>query len=264
MILHKSGASKLTVFRCHQCGETRDANEVCRNCKSWKLAAFGSGIDKVTAELKKNFPGLNIFEINKDVATTSQKAINIIKDFYEKRGSILVGTEMAFSYLHKKVGSAAIASFDSLFSVPDFRIREKIFRIILQTQNLSKGKFLIQSRNVSDSTIEFALSGNILDFYAKEMEDRRALGYPPFGTFIKVTARGAKNFVIKETENLKNLLKEYDPIIFSSVQEKKGEQSAVNGIIKLRKENWPDNDILSILKSIPPHFEIKVDPDNLL
>jgi primosomal protein N' len=108
------------------------------------------------------------------------------------------------------------------------------------------------------------LSGNILDFYAKEMEDRRALGYPPFGTFIKVTARGAKNFVIKETENLKNLLKEYDPIIFSSVQEKKGEQSAVNGIIKLRKENWPDNDILSILKSIPPHFEIKVDPDNLL
>jgi hypothetical protein len=70
--------------------------------------------------------------------------------------------------------------------------------------------------------------------------------------------------VAKETENLKNILKNYNPAIFNSTHEKRGEQSAVNAVIKLPKEKWPEENLLKILKSLPPHFEIKVDPDNLL
>lgn len=267
MILYKTKDGG--AFKCHQCSETRNAAEVCQNCGSWKLAAFGSGIDKVSEEIIKNFPDIKLFELNKDTASTSIRAQKIIKNFYENKGSVLLGTEMAFSYLHKKVASTAIASFDSLFSIPDFRIREKIFRLILQTKELAREKFLIQTRNPNDPTVEFAVSGNLIEFYKKEIEDRQALGYPPFGIFIKITARGSKNFVARETENLKNIFnnpenQNYNPSIFPSIHEKKGEQSAFNAVIKMPKENWPDQNLLKILKSLPLHFEIKVDPDNLL
>lgn len=262
MILYKTRSGG--AFKCHQCGETRDAAEVCQNCKSWKLAAFGSGIDRVADEIRKNFPEAKIFEIHKDIVPSGAKVLKIIDEFYKSRGSILLGTEMAFSYLYKKVANSAIASFDSLFSVPDFRIREKIFRIILQTRNIAKENFLIQTRNPNDPTVEFAVNGNLLEFYRKEIEERQVLGYPPFGIFIKIITRGTKVFVTRETDKLKNILMDYNPAIFNSIHEKRGEQSAVNIVIKLPKEIWPEPTLLSILKSLPSHFEMKIDPDNLL
>lgn len=262
MVLYKTRTGG--AFRCHQCGETRDAAEVCQNCHSWRLAAFGAGIDRVAEEMRRSVPGINLFEISKDVAETGTKAMRIIDDFYGSRGSVLLGTEMAFSFLRKKVGGSAIASFDSLFSIPDFRIREKIFRLILQTRDLAKENFLIQSRNPKDLTVELAVAGNMVEFYKKEIEDRQSLGYPPFSIFIKVTGRGPRSFVTRETEDLKNIFKNYNPAIFPSTHEKRGEQAAVNAVIKLPKNDWPDPELLSILKSLSPHFEIKVDPDNLL
>lgn len=268
MILYKIHSGRSVgaggAFRCHQCGETRNAAEVCQNCGSWKLAAFGSGIDRVAYEITKSFPGIKLFELHKDIAGTNTKAQKIIKNFYENKGSVLLGTEMAFSYLHKKVTNTAIASFDSLFSIPDFRIREKIFHLILQTRNTAKENFLIQTRNPKDPTIELAVAGNLIEFYKKEIEDRQSLSYPPFGIFIKITARGTKNFVVRETENLKNILKDFNPAVFNSVHEKRGEQSAFNAVIKLPHSDWPNSELLFVLKSLPPHFEIKVDPDNLL
>jgi primosomal protein N' (replication factor Y) len=262
MILYRTKGGG--AFKCHQCGETRDAAEVCQNCHSWKLAAFGAGIDRVADEIRKNFPNINLFEIHKDITGTGAKALKTAKNFYENRGSVLLGTEMAFSYLYKKVANTAIVSFDSLFSIPDFRIREKIFRLIIQTKNLARENFLIQTRNPKDQTVEFAVTGNLVEFYKKEIEDRQALGYPPFGIFIKITIRGTRNFVTRESQNLKNIFKGYNPAIFNSIHEKRGEQSAVNAVIKLPKNEWPQNNLLGIIKSLPPHFEIKVDPDNLL
>jgi primosomal protein N' len=104
----------------------------------------------------------------------------------------------------------------------------------------------------------------LAEFYKKEIDDRQALSYPPFGIFIKVTVRGTKNFTAREAENLRNILKNYNPAIFASIHEKKGEQSAVNAVIKLPKNEWPVRNLLIILKSLQLHFEIKIDPDNLL
>ena len=161
-----------------------------------------------------------------------------------------------------------------IFSIPDFRIREKIFKLILQTKNIAKENFLIQSHNPDDPTVEFAINGNLAEFYKKEIEDRKVLNYPPFGLFIKITVRGTRNFVSKEIEKLSEILnigvqnktseEKYNIIVFPSTHEKKGEQTSVNAVIKLKKEYWPKPILSNLLKSLPPHFEIKVDPDNLL
>lgn len=266
MILYKtrSTVGSGSVFKCHQCSETRDAAELCQKCNSWKLAAFGAGIDRVSEELRKDIPNINIFEIHKNITETNAKALLVSENFYKTKGSVLLGTEMAFAYLFKKIGNSSIASLDSLFSIPDFRIREKIFRLILQTKNIAKDNFLIQTRNPKDPTVEFAMVGNLIEFYKKEIEDRHILGYPPFGVFVKVSLRGSKSFVSREVEKLKAILIDYQPTIFPSLHERKGEQFAVNAVIKLPKDKWPDLALTALLKSLPLHFEIKIDPDNLL
>ncbi len=252
------------VFRCHQCGERRDALEVCKKCGSWKLASFGSGVDRVTEEVKKLFKDVPIFEINKEISSTNLKAVRTIQSFYARHKSILIGTEMAIPFLYKKVSLSCITSFDTLFSIPDFRIREKIFNLILDIRNLSKEKFLIQSRNLDDPLVKNSLSGNLLEFYREEITDREELEYPPFGIFIKITARGSKVETDKAVKILADLFREERITIFSSLHEKKGEQAAVNGVIKITNKKWPDQKIISKIATLPAQFEIKVDPDNLL
>lgn len=262
VILYKR--EEIGVFRCHQCGEKRDALEVCKKCGSWKLESFGTGIEKVTEEIKKEFSEYGIFEINKDICNTNQKAEKIIQSFYKRYKSILIGTEMAIPFLHKKVSLSAIASFDTLFSIPDFRIREKIFNLILDIRNLAKNNFILQSRNIEDPIVSNSISGNLLEFYRSEIEDRRELQYPPFSIFIKITSRGSRNITDKSFRLLSNIFRDNDITIFSSIHEKKGEQYAINGVIKVEKESWPDKELCSKIISLPPEFEIKIDPDNLL
>jgi primosomal protein N' len=265
MILYKGKSGG--VFRCHQCGESRDASETCKKCGSWKLIDLGIGAEKVTDEITKLFPNTQIFQLNKDVATTNLKAEKIVDNFYSTRGSILIGTDMAFSYLYKKIGVTIIASLDSLFSIPDFRIREKIFNIMIQARNLSKNLLLIQTRNPDDISIKSIVSGNLIEFYNVEIQDRKLLEYPPFGVFIKITIRGNSTSIKKESVYLKkNLdkLQNLDISFFPSNHEKKGEQSAINAVIKVSKENWPNDELVNFLKFLPSYYEIKVDPDNLL
>lgn len=261
MVLYKS--SKENIFHCHQCNNNRSANEVCKKCGSWRLVPLGVGVERVLEEIKKMFPGANIFQISSN-GTTSKKAVQIADKFYKTAGAILVGTEMALHYLKDPVDFTAVASIESLFSVPDYKIREKIFHLILNIKLLAHERCLVQIRNAERATVELALAGNILDFYKREIEERELLQYPPFSVFIKITIRGKRVSTEKESKFLEQFLKEWNPIIFESSTERHKTGVAFNCVIKIPRNNWPQEELLTKLLSLPPSFEIKVNPDNLL
>lgn len=267
VVLYKSKEGG--VFRCHQCGERRDAHEYCKKCNSWKLGSFGSGIDRIVEEIKEN-KDIKVFEVHSEATKTTAKIRQAIDNFYNTKGSVLVCSEMALPYITKKVDYSAIASFDSLFFIPDFKIHEKIFRIICTINSFTKNLLIIQTRNKEEETIKYGVEGNILEFYKKEMIDRKMLDYPPFSVFIKITTRGTKIFVEKHASRLKDLLdditekKNYRTTFFPSMHEKKGENVAINTIIKIDKKSWPDQDIVDLLKNLDIEYEIKIDPDNIL
>ncbi len=258
------------AFRCHQCGETRDSAEVCKKCKSWRLAAFGAGLERVVEEAKAVAPSLQIFEAHSDSVPTAKKAATMVEDFFSTPQGLMVGTEAILPYFYKRVEATAIASFDSLFSVPDFRIHEKIFNIVTEIKKMSKETCLIQTRNATDPTIINAVSGNISEFYKKEISDRKLLDYPPFSVFLKITVRGEKSFVERETTTLRSLLLQSPAVanlktnFFASRHEKRGEKAALNTLIKVPQKLWPNKAISDLLRSLPPHFEIKINPDSLL
>ncbi len=278
VVLYKASAEKMPIsakdghllgntFRCHQCGSVRSAKELCKKCGSWRLMPLGVGIERAIEEVEKMFPDpntkTNILVISKD-ATTQSKAAQVAEKFYRTPGSILVGTEMAFYYLKSPVDFTAVGSIDSLFSVPDFRIREKIFHLILNMKLLAREQCLVQIRGAEKTTIELALSGNLLDFYKMEIEDRRLLQYPPFSVFIKITVRGERDLVNRESQFLQRYFDKWNPVVFESHSERRDSPAAYNCVIKVPRGQWPDPELLPKILSLPPHFEIKVDPDNLL
>lgn len=261
-ILHKSSVENF--FLCHKCGERRSALEKCRNCSGWRLTTLGIGAELVEKEIEDMFPEQKIFKINTDVTPTHKKAVAEIEKFYSAPQGILVGTEMALLYLSEKISNSAVVSIDSFFSIPDFRINEKVLNILLKIRSVTDKNLLIQTRDSKQKIFEYAVRGNLVDFYKEELEDRKALNYPPFSILVKVNIVGTKAEVMEAVEKLQKFIEPYEIDIFPAfIPQSKGKYS-VNGVVKIKKEEWPNEKLLGIFKTLPPSYSVNVDPESLL
>lgn len=264
--------SKSNYFLCSSCGEKSGADTLCKRCGSWKLTPLGIGIESAEKELKKKFPNLDIFIMDKDHVKTHKQAESIMKKFYEKPGSVLLGTELAIPYLKNKIGNTAVVTLDSLLSIPDFRINEKIMHIILSLRAISLKKVMVQTRRPDEKIFEYALKGNLADFYRDEIDERKRFGYPPFNTFIKISLQGNKLVAKEKMEKIKKDLAPYDMNIFEGFHTGPDKKYIVHGLIILLRGKWPfdsahdkpDPILLSKLRNLSPQFSVRIDPDSLL
>jgi primosomal protein N' (replication factor Y) len=262
IVLHST--SKGNRFICHACGASRSADERCKNCASWKLETIGIGVQLVEKTLKEEFDNEKIFVIDKDTASTHKRASALIDKFYATKGAVLIGTEMALSYLDKPIENSAIATMDSLFSLPEWRMSEKILSLLLKIKEITENEMLVQTRKPEQKIFDFIQRGNLVDFYKDEIKKRKQFGYPPFSIFIKISVVGTPERVSKEMQYLKKLLSKYDIQIYpSSIKVARG-KFAMHGLLRVQRESWPNKEIVEILRSLPPHFSVDVDPESLL
>lgn len=278
LVVHKKEAGNLYI--CHGCGFMRvpenNVHETCPNCHGWKLQGVGIGIDLIDNEITKLFPDVPKFVLDSDHAKTRSQAKKIITQFEKSEGGILIATQMAIPLL-SLVDNTAIISIDSLFAIPDIRISERIFALILALREKTKDTLLVQTRADDTSILDQALMGNLVEFTENELALRKAFSYPPYGTIIKITLRSNRENIAGEMERLKTFLEDYAPIIPGTMArspEKVFRRKSSAGelknifrmhmILKLAKRVWINDMLLAKLHTLPPQFTIEVNPDHLL
>ncbi len=249
------------LFVCNACGTTRPTEERCANCHSWKLQALGIGVDLIYEEIQKAYPDISTFLIDKASTPTSKSAKNVWEAFRKKDGSILVGTHQALGYI-EEIDNSAIISIDALFSIPDFRMSEKIFSLILSIRSKTRERMAIQIRNADRDLIEYAHKGNIIDFYKEEIALRKQFEFPPFARFIKLTIIAPYTHIEKEVAHIKALFKEVSMELFPALSTTTSSKRAVNIILRITKNE--ESVVFPLLKTLPPWIRVEVDPLMLL
>lgn len=225
VVLHAS-----RIYLCHACGDKRESETTCGHCGSWKLVPLGIGTEEIARQVKNLFP-------NKLVRIIDSEHKKFNKDW-----DILIGTEMAFYHL-ESVPYSGLVSVDSLFSIPDFSINERVFYLVSRLREITEKECLIQTRNIGKQVLGWAASGNIIDFYNNEIRDREVLLYPPFSIFIKIIGEKIpeERFLKWQPERYKDSL-----------------------IIRVKRESWPDQELSKELALLGPQFIVKVDPETIL
>ncbi len=274
LVLYLSHQGKKRMFVCNRCAEEKGSDIACASCMSWNLMPLGVGTDTVYEEIRKMLPKAKIFQLDKESAKTAAGAKKIIKKYEGSEGAILIGTEMALFYLKEKVALSVIASFDSLWGIPNYKMSEKIIHITLAMANLTNDKFLIQTKNDQDHAILAIESGNLMSFVREELSDRKKLNYPPFKRFIKITHLGDKEQTARARKILSDTFSEYSPEIFSGFITRLKGKYATNALIKLEPQKWSlpeislnssvDENLYQKLLSLPPAFQVFADPEDLL
>ncbi len=260
VVLH--GGEKEHYFRCHRCSQIQSVTDKCPKCGSWRLAVLGLGIDGLETEIKKRLPSASVYRLDSDTVKNPSKAKKIAESFLKTPGAVILGTEMALDYLNEPVENTAVAALDSLFTLPDFRISEKILTLVLRTRALATKKFFIQTRRPEEKVFNYALSGNLLDFYREEIAERQKLNYPPFSVLIKITRDLKNSEVNAEFKQLAEDLIAYKPTVYDTVSDKGVKQLAL--LIKQEEKSWPNDLLLERLSVLSPAYTIIVDPESLL
>ncbi len=261
MVLY--GKDETRFFLCNRCGMRSDAHARCKKCGSWKLKSLGVGTESVEGELTETFPDIKIFRLDSTTATTHKKAKTIIDTWLASPGSVLVGTEMAIPYASRKIENVAVASIDSYFLIPDFRMNERAFVTIARLRALATKHFLLQTRKPDEPVILYGRKGNIIDFYREELDTRKKLSFPPFSTIIKTTAVGNRESVALEIENLKQKLTDSEVDVFPAFVSMGGNTVGLSAIIRTG-EKWPNHKMTHVLRSLPPSTIVNVDPESMI
>ncbi len=260
--LHSS--SKGNFYLCHRCGDRREADTHCTVCDSWRLTMLGIGTETIVKEIDLKMPDVHVLRLDREITKTPKQIARVMEEFYNSPGSVLVGTEMALRHLHEKIDNIVIASVDSLFALPDFRIHEKILHVIMEARSKAQKNFMIQTRNGDKQVFEYGMGGNLNDFYKENIADRKALFYPPFSKLIKITLEGNKSKIVAEMEEIQKKIGRQHIDVFPAFVARKNRKTSMHALIRIDYRDWPDESLMEKLKELPASVSINVEPESIL
>jgi primosomal protein N' (replication factor Y) len=184
-------------LKCHHCGRDIDFNKQCPSCKSKRLRMSGTGIQKVEEKLRQRFNDVTIVRMDSDVTSKKKSHEKILNEFIKSEPAILIGTQMVSKGLDiKDVTLVGVINIDSMFSLPDYSINERVYQVLTQVagrtgRGYKDGKVLIQTYKTESTIIKSFLKDDFELFYDEELKSRKVLWYPPYCNLINIIIAGS-------------------------------------------------------------------------
>ncbi len=179
-------------LRCHHCGHEERTPATCQNCKSRRIKFFGAGTQQVEEELSSRFPRARIVRWDSDTARRPEMHDAILLRFLNHEADVMVGTQLVAKGLDlPRVTLVGVISADVGLNLPDFRAGERTFQLLTQVagragRGLLGGQVILQTYQPEHYAIQAASQHDYAGFYARELEYRRELGYPPFRRLARI------------------------------------------------------------------------------
>jgi primosomal protein N' (replication factor Y) len=200
LVLHRAQGT----LACHHCGHRRRVPERCGRCGSIAVARHGAGTESVEHELGEAFgPELPVFRLDADVASSKDRLARTLARFEAAPRGVLLGTQMvAKGHDFADVALGVVLDADQTLRFPDFRAEERTFALVTQlagrvgrgdltptqrpaTTN-APARVLVQTLAPDARSLGLAARHDSDAFIAEELGRREVLGYPPFGSLIRV------------------------------------------------------------------------------
>jgi primosomal protein N' (replication factor Y) len=192
LIYHKSDYR----LKCHQCGREEPAPSACPACKGEQIKFKGTGIQKAEEYIASQFPQARMIRMDQDTTRARGGHIDIIGRFENREADILLGTQMVAKGLNfPGVALVGVLQADIGLHFPDFRAAEKTFQLLSQVAGRAGradnlGEVVVQTYFPGEPAICAARDHDYLEFYNREIMEREALGYPPFGKLVRIVLSG--------------------------------------------------------------------------
>ncbi|MFC1767876.1 primosomal protein N' [Candidatus Margulisiibacteriota bacterium] len=200
-------------LRCGHCSFESHAPLICPKCQSSSIKFFGTGTQRIEKEVADVFPFVRIIRLDRDTVNKKGAYEKAIKVFAQGDADVLIGTQIVTKGLDlESVTLVAAVSADVGLNIPDFRATEHTFQLLTQVagragRHFLPGEVIIQTYNPENCAIQDAAKHDYESFYEKEIEEREALNYPPFGKLINIIISNTEEEKVRKlAKDLKDML----------------------------------------------------------
>ncbi len=183
---------------CHYCGYTEQLPELCPECGSKHIAAFGVGTQKVEELVHREFPQARILRMDADTTKSREGHEEILSAFANEDADILVGTQMIVKgHDFKKVTLVGILAADLSLYAGDYRAAERTYQLLTQASGRAgraelPGEVIIQTYRPDNFSIIAASKADYYEFYESEMAYRNLMRYPPVVNLLVILCASKK------------------------------------------------------------------------
>jgi primosomal protein N' (replication factor Y) len=201
LVLHRAPTPHLSYVACHHCGHRETVPERCGTCGSGALARHGAGTQRLEHELTEalgDSGAFPIWRLDADVVAGRDRAAAALREFGEAPMGLLLGTQMvAKGHDFPDVTLAVVLDADQTLRFPDFRAEERTFALVTQLAGRAGrgdagGSVLVQTLAPNARAIRYAAHHDADGFLGGELERRRVLDYPPFGSLIRIVCAASE------------------------------------------------------------------------
>jgi primosomal protein N' (replication factor Y) len=182
---------------CHYCDYQAPLPATCPSCRFAGLRFSGLGTQKLEAEVRARFPDYTCLRMDTDSMRARGSHERALAAFRDGAVQILLGTQMIAKGLDfPNVTLVGVVNADTALHLPDFRAAERTFQLVTQVAGRTGrggqgGRVLVQTFCPDSPAIMAAVRHDLMAFAAQELPHREALGYPPFGSMVRIVIRGA-------------------------------------------------------------------------
>lgn len=191
-------------LQCHHCGVTRPVPAACPECSSPYLRMFGAGTQRAEKELEAAVPDLPVVRMDADTTRKKGGHEKRLAEFEALDKGILLGTQMIAKGLdYPDVTLVGVLAADLTLNLPDFRAAERTFQLLEQVAGRAgradePGKVILQTYWPEHPAIRAVAECDRESFYASELRERAALGYPPATRLARVLVTGSDETAVAQ------------------------------------------------------------------
>lgn len=205
---HHTKVESTQLLQCHYCNHTRNQPKECPECSSPYFKFFGSGTQRVTQELAELFPSLRLLRFDSDTTRTKDAHRHLLERFAQGEADLLVGTQMLTKGIDlAQVTLVGVVAADGLLHRADYRATESTFQTLLQVagragRGAEPGRVLIQTYSPQHQAIAAVQQQDYAAFAATALDERRELGYPPYGQLVLLRFSGLDGMAVQTAAEL--------------------------------------------------------------
>ena len=167
----------------------------CPNCSSSRIKQFGTGTEKIEADLQSLFVSARLLRWDADTSSAKGSEEVILSHFRQHNADILIGTQMLAKGLDLPlVTLVGVILADVGMNFPDYRTAERTFQLLTQVagragRSALGGRVVLQTYQPEHYAIQRAAGHDFAGFYSDELTYRRELRYPPFVKMVRFEIR---------------------------------------------------------------------------
>jgi primosomal protein N' (replication factor Y) len=182
--------------RCHYCNYQTSVPEACRTCAAPYMEHRGFGTEQVEQHLRERFPEARVARVDRDAVRRQGALADILGRFASGKLDVLVGTQMiAKGHDFPRVTLVGVISADVGLGLADFRASERTFQLLTQVagragRGATPGEAVVQTIFPEHYSVELACAQDYAAFFAREIDFRRSMMWPPLVALVNVVVRG--------------------------------------------------------------------------